>query len=341
MRNSKAFSLAETLITLAIIGVVSVMAIPPLITNVKDRAFASAKENSFALIKEATHEMNTQGVLNGYTSNSAFVDEFKKYISVIKTCTGSNLTNCFSDTIYDADGNEVDTSSLTTGTKLGSTNLSDNTIAMMLKNGTSLLFTLKDATDSSNTASCKWLSPYDNTSNTTGCMSFLYDVNGFAPPNVMGRDIGSVSVSGLVCGGYKTADGTCFAGAFTPTLLTLAECNAQKATLGISACSSDTDYWAGAVAQCGGISNMPTQEQLDQLATELYGVTCGTSTCWGTLDYDKASSIGLPSSGGFYVWSSAEYSANSAYGRNFYSTGSNRLNGNRESSTFRAVCLGD
>ncbi len=66
-------------------------------------------------------------------------------------------------------------------------------------------------------------------------------------------------------------NGTCYTNPALASPLSLAECEKQKDALGIDACYTDYDYWAGAVAYCGGVDKMPTPEQLVQIAIDLYG----------------------------------------------------------------------
>lgn len=339
-----AFTMAEMLITIGVIGIVAAVIIPAVNQNVQDYIFSKAKENSLMKITEATNQMKSNDVLAGYTTNSSFVDEFEKYMVVVKRCTSSNLAGCFPQKIKDSSGTEIDIATLTTGDKLGSNNIVDNTIALMLKNGTTMLFSLRDIAKVP--TDCARIDPFNNTSNTTSCMSFLYDINGFKGPNVMGKDIGSISTPALACSGVRISDGTCFASAVTPTPMSLADCQAAVAagTLGITTCSFDGDYWAGAVAHCGGISKLPTITQLDRLADQLYNITgCpAAGSCGTALDYTKAAKVGLPSSGSFEIWANyASTNGTDAYGRNYNATSSNRYNSYRNRTIRRVICIGE
>lgn len=348
MKRFQAFTLAEVLITITIVGVVAAITIPSLVKNVQDYAFAKAKENSLLKITEATKEMKSNDVLSGYSSNSDFVDEFQKYMTVVKRCDSTSLDGCFVDKFKTVDGDNVDTSTLTTGKKLGKNNLSDNTIGLMLKNGTTMLLSLKDATK--DPAGCARINPYDNTSGTTGCMSFLYDINGRGGPNTLGRDIGTIAVTAFTCTGYKTADGTCFSNAFVPTPLTYAQCMAQKASFGISTCYSSLDSlggdkWAGAAVACNGSTNLATGDQLAKLANELLGVTgcipnAYSASCTGNLNYTVAAKIGLPSSGTFQVWS-VQNDSSSVFYRSLGLSNNYGGSVSRTSTTTRwAICMG-
>ena len=138
-------------------------------------------------------------------------------------------------------------------------------------------------------------------------------------------------------------------GGYSP--MTKAECEqaVSEGKLGIKACFYDTDYWAGAVKACGGVQNMPTMEQLGQLATYLYNYdgTIGAQQDISSginWDPDKVSLFTAQSPGGtswFYVWSGQEYIQTDAYLRYFTPTYTLWSGNLRFRSDTLAVCLGD
>ena len=105
------------------------------------------------------------------------------------------------------------------------------------------------------------------------------------------------------------------------------------------------DYWAGAVKACHDMgSSLPSQEQLDQLARDLYpGTEITTGTSNGQRDNDLAVSMGFISSPSlaFWMWSSEEYSKALAYGRYFLSTFTYLYDGSRYDRDGQAVCLAE
>lgn len=334
------FTLAEVLITLTILGLVAALTIPELVKNMNNYAFGKAKEVTLMKIKEATNQMKSNDVLAGYTTNASFLNEFQKYMKVSKTCDSSNLTNCFAPKFKLDSGTEILTNTLVAGTNLDPNNITGSTVALMLANGTSVLLSLRDATKVG--TDCDRIDPVNNTSDTTSCLSFLYDINGFGSPNILGRDIGYVSVNGLGCAGVKVGS-TCFSSAFVPTPMSSAACYAAiGGPLGIKECDSDTDYWAGAVAHCGGVSKMPTQEQLDALANKLYGLsTCGVSTCNGDLISAETAKLGLPATGPFAIWSSEETTSVNAFSRIFNTANSYRFGMYTRDMGLRGICVGN
>ena len=159
MKIKFGFTLAEVLITLTIIGVVAALTVPELVKNMNDYAFTKSRDLTLAKITEATNQMKSNDVLSGYATNDAFVSEFQKYMKVTKTCDSTTLVDCFPAKI-NAGTEGVNTTTLTTGTTLGANNIIGNTIALMLANGTSILFTLRDSTKVS--GACDRIDP-------TGC----------------------------------------------------------------------------------------------------------------------------------------------------------------------------
>ena len=128
--------------------------------------------------------------------------------------------------------------------------------------------------------------------------------------------------------------------------MTKAECEqaVSEGKLGITACYYSSDCWAGAVRACGGVQNMPTQAQLEQLAAYIYpdadeikGGFTATNANW---DADRASLFMAQSPGNyFYVWSGQEYSKTNAYNRDFSPTYTFWGYNGRAGSTGLAVCL--
>ena len=185
-------------------------------------------------------------------------------------------------------------------------------------------------------------------SNSLVCLSGVFDWNGGARPNKLGDDVITLGMaSGLGSSCAFEVGSTCYTAPFTPKPLTAQECNEQKDKLGIKYCrTDDSDYWGGAVKQCGGVSKMPTMAQLAELASQLYvgNPTIGAKQDKYDIQYDPNSpvskSLGLTPD--FYLWSGEETSTNGrAYSRNFYTTDSGKRTYSRNYSNQQAVCLGE
>ena len=342
-----AFTLAEVLITLAIIGIVAALTIPTLVQNYQTKAWNTASQVFQRKLGEALRVMNVQGTLAGYTTTEAFVDELSKHIKITRICDNDDITTCFSDTVTWGD-EEVDMSKVKKAKNFGQEDWDTNTVAVQFANGVNGVIAYNP--DCRQNQFSNDVITVGETGIGTTCLAILYDVDGFKNPNTEGKDLKNLNVTSL--GGSNCAielsDGTCFTAPFYPTAKSLSDCEAQKGELGISECYYDDDYWAGAVKACKDMgSTLPSQEQLDQLARDLYPGTEISSTVEnsnGTRDNDLAFEMGFLSSastGEFYVWSSEECSEYNAYSRIFYSTRTIRYGSSRHNSHFQAACLAE
>ena len=343
--NKKAFTLAEVLITLAIIGIVAALTIPTLVQNYQERAWNTASQVFQRKLGEALRVMNVQGTLAGYTTTEAFVDELSKHIKITRICDNDDITTCFADTVTWGD-EEVDMSKVKKAKNFGLEDWDTNTVAVQFANGVNGVIAYNPECRQNQFSND--VITVGETGIGTTCLAILYDVDGFKNPNTEGKDLKNLNVTSL--GGSNCAielsDGTCFTAPFYPTAVTKAECEAQKGELGISECYWSSDYWAGAVKACKDMgSSLPSQEQLDQLARDLYPgteITAGTS--YGTRDNDLAFEMGFLSSAStaaFWLWSSEENSKSYAASRTFGSTNTNWYGSSRSGSNGQAVCLAE
>lgn len=80
--------------------------------------------------------------------------------------------------------------------------------------------------------------------------------------------------------------------AFIPNQITKKECNSIKKQLGIKArCNTEKDYWAGAIATCGGVEHLLSENQYKKIAEKIYIINKN-----GERKYNNklASKYGLP-----------------------------------------------
>ena len=344
-----AFTLAEVLITLAIIGIVAALTIPTLVQNYQTKAWDTASEVFQRKLEESLKVMNVQGTLAGYTTTEAFVDELSKHIKITRICDNDDITTCFADKVtWGTENEEVEMADVKRASHFGQDSWGTNTVGVQFANGVNGVIAYNP------TETCKQ-DPYSNQITGTSCLAILYDVDGFKNPNTQNKDLRSINVSSL--GGSSCSfevGGICFGTLFKPTALTLAECEAQKGELGINACYYDSDYWAGAVKACHDQGKrLPNDSELTTLANDLYGQTIGggdAEEVLATMDTDKASSYGIPLTdlgggiSGFYLWSGQETDARYAHGRVFVSVGTYWISdGGRDYSgpNLWAVCVGE
>ena len=334
----KGFTLAEVLITLAIIGVVAALTIPTLVQNYQERAWREASLVFETKLKEALKTMNTQQTLAGYKTTEEFVKELSNHFKMNKICNNDELLTCFSDKVYwGAEAEEIDMSTIKTAKNFGQDKWNTDIVGVQFANGvTGLIAYNPECTQN----------PYSNQITGTSCLAILYDTDGFKNPNTTNKDLRSINVASLGSGCYAEANGVCLASApFTPTPLTKEECEEQKGDLGITGCYYSSDYWAGAVKKCKEEGKrLPNQNELAQIASYIYNVDVTPSgQTNGTREDDKASKLGFKVTSGssFYVWSGQEDSSTYAYYRSFYPSYTYWRSNYRGNSYFQAVCVGD
>ena len=348
-----AFTLAEVLITLGIIGVVAALTLPALLTNIQSKVRAERSRSVQYKFSLATEKMARLNLIGPYDSTDAFVDELQKHLKISKRCNASNLRGCWPyDTVDLGDGKTWDISKTKTGKQLGMNTDDDNdytsdNVGIVTADGTPMILSYNKkckAIDSLEKLSWTTTDNKPLTNPSASCVAAVYEINGTGKPNKLSNDVVLFNANKLGNACAFEVNGKCFGAPFAPNPLPLKECMAQQDKLGIKVCLYYTDYWAGAVKQCGGVSKMPTAGDLAKLASQLYkgNPSIGAKEYKRDIqwDQDAATALGFTSSG-FHLWSGEEYNSDLAYNRNFYSTESGWGKASRLSSYLQAVCIAD
>ncbi len=347
--KKSAFTLAEVLITLGIIGVVAAITLPVLLSNVDQKVKAERVTNIKQKLSKVTDKMAVQSGLIGYDSTDAFVKEMQRHMKIAKVCDNAHLDDCWPSkevTLDDAGKSwEISKTKTAKNLKIQKADGDDwsDTVGIVTGDGTAMILSYnKGCTFDIDKEGLKSGDSKGSISNSLNCLAGVFDWNGGKKPNKLakleGNSNGDVLLLGKASGlgsecSIKLGD-KCFTAPFTPSPLTKAECEAEKETLNIKGCGTEPDYWAGAVKQCGGAKNMPTKDDLAKLATELYK---GNPK---QLDTSKASSLGFTGSE-FVVWSGTESNSSRAYIRGFYNTNSQEVPQGRRSRSAQAFCAGE
>ena len=286
-----AFTLAEVLITLAIIGIVAAMTIPTLVANYQTRAWSTSASVFERKLEEALRQMNTQQVLAGYKSTADFVNALGKYFKINKVCQNDDIMSCFEDKVYwGVDEEEIDMTKIKNAKNFGQDDWDTELIGVQFANGTTGLIAYNP--------DCKE-QPFSNQFTGTSCLAILYDTTGFKTPNTQQKDLRSINVLSL--GGNKCVidlGSVCFTAPFRGISVSAEECK-QMADNGYGNnkenCIHDTDFFAGAVKTCGGIDKMANAEQLTLLANEIYRTSVKSNDCTSNLnwDIDKVEEMGF------------------------------------------------
>mgnify|MGYP004621913479 CR=1 FL=1 len=343
-----AFTLAEVLITLGIIGVVAVMTMPAIIANIQDHVKAKRIENIRQKLSKVTDAMSATSGINGYADTMEFVTEMNKHMKIAKICDNEHLSACWptKEVMLNDEGEmwEIAKTKNPKTLKIPDAVLNNytNTVGIVTADGTSMILSYDKTCDFNPDVTGYAYS--GGLSNSASCLAGVFDWNGGKNPNKLGKDVITLGVaSGL---GYECVfeiNGKCFTAPFLPTPISRATCEELKGELGIVGCNYEQDYWAGAVKQCGGVSKMPTRDDLVELAKVLYNTSSidpYTTTRGLTLDTSKASAMGFTGSE-FYVWTGSEYGRSTAYSHGFNSMETRWYYGDRHYSGNPAMCVAD
>jgi hypothetical protein len=298
--------------------------------------------------------MKSLGLIGPYYAHTEeFVNELQKHLKIAKVCTSNNLRGCWPyDTITLENGKELDVSKITSG-KSFKMNSDDNNdysspnVGIITADGTPMILSFNTKCEALDPAKTYSWSTSDNkpvSNATAGCVAAIFEINGTSKPNKFSTDVIAFNANGLGSACALEIGGKCFGAPFIPTPLTYEQCEAQKGSLGISACHYSSDYWAGAVAQCGGVNNMPTASDLASIASAIYdgNPSIGSTEYRNDLTYTSgtATALGLPEPT-FRLWSGEEFSSLHAYNRNFDATDSRWYANYRYYNGIQALCVSD
>ena len=163
----KGFTLAEVLVTLGIIGVVSAMTIPTLMRNHQKTVYVNQLKKVYSMIAQAADM-----ALHDNNAVSLAENEFNEYFKVVQTCTDS-ITPCFAEKYKNLDGDVVLEK---TDTRIGK--------CVSLASGSALCTTDGFRNDYK----------YSNGEIIHGFIRLIIDLNGQEGPNIAGRDLFTVNI---------------------------------------------------------------------------------------------------------------------------------------------------
>ena len=203
------FTLAEILVTLSIIGVVSALTVPALSQNVQNRTYEASIKKAYNTVSNAVDRYMADEGLSSLsnseiTTKNGLRSFVKKYFKVVQDCEttyySSNGASCYAPQYFSLD------KSATTNTAMGQciivVGLADGS-SMCLDNGN-----MEDVPVDKDINGDGVIDENDKLHATQGIwdddriMSIEVDTNGPNGPNIVGRDIFSMQVNsrGLVYG---------------------------------------------------------------------------------------------------------------------------------------------
>ena len=196
-----AFTLAEVLITIGIIGVVAALTIPAIIANTQGKEYEVARKRMLQTFGEGVRLISIQGEMQSANNAEDFVENYlKKQIKIMKTCDNDNLKAC---------GIETGTNAIKAWSDKKMTRTMPRTTSQ-LNSGIASGHTMKNPTKSygfvmangyavnlfynPNCEAKKLLSGFANWTSDFVCVNAIYDMNGLKGPNQAGKDIGFVTI---------------------------------------------------------------------------------------------------------------------------------------------------
>jgi prepilin-type N-terminal cleavage/methylation domain-containing protein len=187
----KAFTLAEILITLLIIGVVTSLVIPNIINDTQDSEFKTAFKKQYGIFDNIIRQLlienqDLSGICTDYDS-TCFASLLKPSLSIFKSCTaGTSAGNCFHryQTIKNLNG--IFLNSVTAG---NSPIYSNGNAGFILNDGSLVAIYYRYSTPD-----CDLDCYLGTTLGGNSVAGITVDVNGWKAPNTLGKDIFSIIV---------------------------------------------------------------------------------------------------------------------------------------------------
>ena len=171
----KSFTLAEVLLTLGIIGVVSALTIPTFVRNHQKQVFVTQLKKVYSELAQAADsaivENNAISLTEtkyNFNNTNSIKDFFNAYLKIVKTCT-DDKTPCFAESYKYIDGTEFDDFRET----------SNEQPCFVLADGASI---------------CTLYKGWESGSGIFSSLQLHIDVNGAQGPNIVGRDLFYVEI---------------------------------------------------------------------------------------------------------------------------------------------------
>ena len=197
--EKRAFTLAEALIALVVVGIVAAVTVPTLANRYAQRVNSERHANIVYKMATAMHNMKNQGELEGkFDTTMDFVNRLKRYIKIDKICKSDKIAECWpTKSVITWGGEKYDVSNAKTrGDIITDANAEDNpNVGIILADGANLILTYNPDYDGLNMGDTieyspaklpidKGLEEYKEYSNNAmEGLAFIFDVNGNSGPN--------------------------------------------------------------------------------------------------------------------------------------------------------------
>ena len=354
------FTLAEVLITLAIIGVVAALTIPTLWDKINNKVSENRQEVIEDRLLDGINRYSAMedGLSQSYETTYDFLVGLSKFYKMSQICKADEITKCVPyDKIYSSVSDDsVNVSTLTTINKFVSGNAVNDYLApasFITAQGTPVIMAFKK--------DCVWdMGKAMRSIQDSGCIAYMYDESGTRLPNKLGKDwIGhGITIYGFpiaTVGGYEIMEQ-----AFFPSAgLTKAQCKAEiSGNYGITECQYDDDRWAAAMKYCHDKGyRLPNEAESLAIVKDLFKDQNGNHSSddsWDAdtykIDLDLVTTLGLKNSDSSSItqdninvilWGSVQGDSDHAYRRHLYINYANWNSYGRGSANRQVLCISD
>lgn len=184
-KTTIAFTLAEILTVIAILGIIAILVIPPLLKNYNQNCWNRAADIFEKKIEVAIKSMAVNEGLQKYNNTKSFLENgLNKYLKIDKICTMNEIDKCFPKEITTSD-EVIQSNTLTTAKEFSLDNWETEPIGVRFNNGifAILLYNNKNP----------YYQDYIGDIDTSDVIAGLYDVNAYKSPNKYTNDIKSLN----------------------------------------------------------------------------------------------------------------------------------------------------
>ncbi len=174
-KNKKAFTMAEALIILVIVGFIAAITLPNIVKNITDKVYSTREKNISYKVSQAVLVMKALGLLNDrYDSTDDFVDELQKHLKITKRCDSEHLTECWPSERVTNKKNEVyEVENAKNGQDLHVFSSYSDNVGLILADGSSIILSYTPIA----------IDMIDSEERALSTIDFVMDVNGGMGPN--------------------------------------------------------------------------------------------------------------------------------------------------------------
>ena len=197
--HKSAFSLAEMITTLVVIGVVATLTIPIFYHSADDKVLEKQRQAFSYKFNDGLEEMKVNDKLSEeYSSTEDFVTAMKKYFKITNICYNNNLQKCFTEEFtYRSSSGSNNSNNPSTNINFRTENIKtmsnlasimgvskkydSNFVGIVFSDDTRMLIAYN--------SDCQGPTAIEDTDNYTKCFDYIADINGNNAPNEVGNDI--------------------------------------------------------------------------------------------------------------------------------------------------------